>query len=171
MPEGSLEPLAARLVSSTYMTLSEVLTGLGRDRFNAILRGVSMGALKTYKVYEAFKVRTRLLKLNRDRLRKAAPRLWDRLVEGDADLARELAQGALVSNLEMIIQVLDFLEIPHDGNGFFDQDDDAKKQLAEGWQARVIEEFGERYPEPLLLLYVNHLDWEMNEPDQVYLGT
>jgi len=152
------------------MTLSEVFAGLGRERFDGILRGVSMGALKTYKVYEAFKVRTRLLKLNRDKLRKAAPKLWDRLAEGDDDLARELAQGALVSNLEMIIEVLDFLEIPHDGNGFFDQDDDAKERLTEGWQERVFAEFGERYPEPLLLLYVNHLDWEMNEPDKVFLA-
>ncbi len=152
------------------MTLSEVFTGLGRDRFDAILRGVSMGALKTYKVHEAFKVRTRLIKLNRDRLRKAAPRLWDRLVEGDAELARELAQGTLVSNLTMIVDVLDFLEVPHDGNGFFDKDDEAKERLTEGWQGRVLAEFGERYPEPLLLLYVNHLEWEMNEPEEVFLA-
>lgn len=153
------------------MTLSEVFRGLGRERFDAVLKAVSMGALKTYQVYETFKIRTHLSKLNRDRLRKAGPRLWERLEAGDDDdLARELAQGALVSNLDLVVDVLDFLEIPHDGNGFFDKDASAEERLTDGWQERAVKEFKEKHPEPLLLLYLNHLHLELGEPENVFLG-
>ena len=152
------------------MTLSEVFQGLGRDRFDAILRGVSMGSLKTYQVYESFKIRTHLSKLNRDRLRKAAQKLWERIEGGDEDLSREVAQGALVSNIGIVVDVLDFLEIPHDGNGFFDKDASADERLQDGWQAKVMAEFSEKHPEALLLLYVNHLNFELGEPTEVFLG-
>lgn len=151
------------------MTLSEVWAALGRERFDALLRLISIGSLKTYKVYDSFKVRTRLQKLNRERLRKAADRLWERLSEEDEDLARELSQGVLVSNIEFVVQTLDFLEIPHDGAGFFDKDAKADEQLTEGWRERVLERFRDE-PEPLVLLYINHLDWELGEPQTVFTG-
>ena len=146
------------------MELSEVYRALGKERFTELLGQVSMGSLRTYKLVDSFKVHARLGKLNRERLRKATPQLWERLQEGDEDLARELAQGVLVSNLTFVVEVLDFLEIPHDGGGFFDKEGPAAEKLTEGWQKRVLEEFRARYPEPLILLYINHLDWELAKP-------
>ena len=145
------------------MTLPELLRGLGQERFEALLGEVSMGALRTYKLFDTFKVRARLLKLNRDRLRKVAPKLWDRLGEGDEDLARELSQGVLVSNLDFVVEALDHLGIEHDGNGFFDKDAQADEKLADGWREKLLAEFRERYPEHLILLYINHLDWELGQ--------
>ena len=40
----------------------------------------------------------------------------------------------------------------------------------DGWQARLYEEFRGKYPEALVLLYVNHLDWEMGEPTAAFTG-
>jgi hypothetical protein len=152
------------------MTLPELLTGLGQERFEALLGEVSMGALRTYKVFDTFKVRARLLKLNREKLRKAAPKLWVRLGEGDEDLARELSQGMLVSNLDFVAEALDHLGIEHDGNGFFDKDAQADEKLSEGWREKLLATFRERYPEHLILLYINHLDWELGKPETVFVG-
>lgn len=152
------------------MQLSEIYAGLGRDRFDAVLATVSMGALKTFKVYDTFKIRTHLSKLSRERLRNAAPRLWARIEQGDEDLAKEIAQGALISHMPFIVAALDFLGIPHDGNGFFDKDAEASEKLVDGWQARLYEEFRQKYPEALVLLYINHLEWEMGEPTAAFTG-
>jgi hypothetical protein len=152
------------------MTLSELLRGLGQERFEALLREVSMGALRTYRLFESFKVRARLLKLNREKLRNAAPKLWERLGEGDEDLARELSQGVLVSNLDFVAEALDHLGIQHDGNGFFDKEAQADDKLKEGWRENLLAAFRERYPEPLILLYINHLDWELGKPETVFVG-
>lgn len=152
------------------MQLSDIYHGLGRDRFDAVLSTVSMGSLKTFKVYETFKIRTHLNKLNRERLKNAAPRLWARIEEGDQDLAKEIAQGALVSHMDFVVGALDLLEIPHDGHGFFDKDAEASEKLTDGWQKRVFDEFREKYTEALVLLYINHLDWEMSEPTEVFTG-
>jgi hypothetical protein len=151
------------------MELSQVYLALGKERFEELLGQVSMGSLRTYRLFDSFKVHARLGKLNRERLRKATPHLWERLQEGDEELARELAQGVLVSNLTFVIEVLDFLEIPHDGNGFFDKEGLAAEKLNEGWQSRVFEEFRARYPESLVLLYINHLDWELTKPDAAFV--
>ena len=70
----------------------------------------------------------------------------------------------------MIVDVLDFLEIPHDGNGFFDKDGSAKDQLTDGWPRRVLDHFQDKYPKSLILLYINHLDWELGEPSAPFLG-
>lgn len=158
------------MVSSKEMELTEVYRKLGRERFEELLRNVSMGGLKTFQLYESFKLRTRLLKLNRDRLRKAASRLWERIEQGDEDLAKELAQGVLVSQIRFVAEALDFLSIEHDGNGFFDKDAKVEEKLTDGWQERVLAEFGERYSESLILLYVNHLEWEQGEMERVFLG-
>lgn len=152
------------------MTLAELLRGLGRERFEALLGEVSMGALRTYRLFDSFKVRAHLLKLNREKLRKAAPKLWDRLGAGEEDLARELSQGVLVSNLDFVVESLDHLGIQHDGNGFFDKDAQAEGKLGEGWRENLLAAFRERYPEHLILLYINHLDWELGKPETVFVG-
>jgi len=72
-----------------------------------------IGRLRTYQLYEGLKTRGHLAKLNTENLRKAAPRLWVRLAAHEEELAKELAQAVLVSNLELIRAVLDFLGIPN----------------------------------------------------------
>ena len=99
-----------------------------------------------------------------------AMKLWSRIEEGDQDLTKEIAQGSLVSHMDFVVAVLDFLEIPHDGHGFFEKDAEATDKLADGWQARVFGEFKESHPVALVLLYINHLDWEMSEPTEVFTG-
>ncbi len=151
------------------MELTDVFLALERPAFEELIKGISMGGLRTYQVYEPLKVHSGFHKLNRERLRKAVPRLWGQLESANQDLAHDLAQGVLVSNLAMVADVLDFLEIPHDGNGFFDKDGTAKDQLTGGWQQRVSEHFRDKYPKPLILLYINHLDWELGEPSAPFL--
>ncbi len=135
---------------------------LGEDNFGAFVRGVSMGKLRTYQMYKSFQVSARLGKLNTETLRKAVPRFWTRLSEGDEDFARELAQVILLSHFDLIGAVLGFLEIPNN-NGFFAKDLDASKHLTPGWQERVYEKFHGSFPEPALLFYINHLAWELDK--------
>jgi hypothetical protein len=149
------------------MQISEVYLGLGQDAFAHLIRSISIGKLKTYQIYEGFKVRAHLTKVNTEGLRKAVPKLWDRIAGGDDDFAKDLAQAILVSHLDMITAVLDFLGIPHE-NGFFAKDLDAKTYFTDGWEQRVLEKFREAYSEPLLLFYVNHLRWELLGAGDVY---
>jgi len=128
-----------------------------------------MGALRTYQSFDQFKLRTRLAKLNAEHLRKAAPRLWERLEQGDEELAGDMAQAVLVSNLDFVVEVLNFLGVPHDGSGFFQKDAQTARYLTEGWQQRVLEHFRARYPEPLVRLYINHLQWEVGNAE-VFAG-
>jgi hypothetical protein len=144
------------------MQLSDVYLKLGESGFGQLLHGISIGKLKTYQIYEGFKVRAHLAKLNTESLRKATPRFWSRLSEKDEEFAKDLGQAILVSHLDLITAVLDFLGIPNDG-GFFAKDIEAKTHLTEGWQGRVFERFRGAYPEPLLLFYINHLAWELIE--------
>jgi hypothetical protein len=146
------------------MELTGVFLGLGQDAFPALLRSVSMGKLRTYQLFERVKTRARVAKLNSENLRKAAPRLWARLEAGEMEVAQDLAQAILVSNLDLIVAVLDFVGIPHE-DGFFAKDLDAKDALTEGWQGRVYEKFKDAYPSPLLLFYINHLGWELLKLD------
>lgn len=152
------------------MTLTDAYRALGRPRFDTLVGAVSIGALKTYSVYEGFKARSRLGKLNRQRLRRAAPRLWARIAEGDSGLARDFAQAVLVSNIDFVVSVLDFLEIPHDGNGFFDKDANPGEKLSNGWRQRVFDEFRGRRGEALVLFYINHLGWEMGRAEEPFTG-
>ena len=141
------------------MALTDVFLGVGQDGFSQLLRGVSMGKLKTYQLYDRIKTRTHLAKLNSENLQKASPRLWARLSENDEDLAVDLSQSVLVCHLDMIIAVLNFLGVPHE-DGFFAKDLDPKPHLTEGWQARVLEKFKDVYPDPLLRFYTAHLAFE-----------
>jgi hypothetical protein len=144
------------------MQLSEIFLGLGEDSFQQLLRAVSLGKLKTYQLFDRLKTRARLAKLNSENLRKAAPKLWSRLQESDQDLATDIAQSILVSHLALIIDVLNFLGVPNE-DGFFAKDVDASTYLTEGWQQRAFDQFRTKYPPPLLLFYINHLDLEVNK--------
>jgi hypothetical protein len=149
------------------MRLCEVYQQLGEAGFAQLVRGISMGKLKTYQLYDALKTRTHLVKLNTEHLRKATPRLWARIQENDEEFATDFAQAVLVSHLDMIAAVLEFLGIPNQ-NGFFEKDLDAGHYLTEGWAARAFEKFRGLYPEPLLLFYLNHLGWEMKVAEQPF---
>ena len=142
------------------MGLVEVYAALGQERCDRLVRTISIGALRTFSVYEAVKIRSRLNTLNRQKLRAAAPKLWKRISEGDSALARDLSQGILVSNIPFVVGVLDFLGIEHDGNGFFAKDADHSENMDSDWPDRVYKEFAGRFPEELVLLYVNYLGWE-----------
>jgi hypothetical protein len=150
------------------MQMCGVFLALGQEVFNQLIRGISIGKLKTYQVYEKFKLRARLVKLNSESLRKAAPRFWARIEAGEEEFATDLSQVFLLSHLDMIVEILDFLGIPNE-QGFFDKDLKPEQYLTEGWQSRVYEAFHPKYQREILLFYVNHLDWELNKTDQVFL--
>jgi hypothetical protein len=151
------------------MEISEVYQGLGQSAFAELIRGISIGKLRTYQVYEGFKVRARLHKLNTESLRKAVPKFWERIVSGDEEFGRDLAQAILVSHLDLIAAALDFLGVPHE-NGFFAKDMDAKPYFTAGWEDRVFEKFRSGFSEPLVLFYINHLRWELLGAADVYRG-
>src|SRR3977135_2438366 len=126
------------------MQLSDIFRALGESAFEQLLRSVSIGKLKTFQLYERVKLRFHMNKLNSETLRRAAPRLWTRLNE-DEEFATDVAQTILVSHLDMIRAMLDFLEIPHE-DGFFAKDLDASGKLTEGWQQRAFDKFSGVYP-------------------------
>lgn len=145
-----------------FMQLVDVFLKLGEDEFGQLIRTISIGKLKTYQIYDGFKTRAHVVKLNTETLRKAGPKFRTRLAGQDEDFAKDLAQAVLVSHLDMIIAVLDFLGIPHEG-GFFGKETDVKPYLAGDWAERTWEHFRSVYPEPLLLFYINHLAWELTD--------
>ena len=150
------------------MLLSEALLKLSPDDFSSLVRGVSIGKLKTYQMYETFKARAHLAKLNTESLRKAIPRFRARLEQNDDEFAKDLAQAMLLTHMDLILAVLEFLGIPHE-NGFFAKSLDAAQWLTPGWQKRVHEQFQGKFPEPALLLYINHLAWELDKPADCFL--
>jgi hypothetical protein len=150
------------------MQMCGVFQALGQEVFDQLIRGISIGKLKTYQVYERFKLRARLVKLNSESLRKAAPKFWSRILANEEDFATDLSQVFLLSHLEMIVDVLNLLGIPNE-QGFFDKDLKPEQYLTEGWQARVYNEFSSKYKREILLFYINHLDWELNKTEQVFL--
>jgi hypothetical protein len=142
------------------MQISDVYLGLGEEAFGQLIRGISIGKLKTYRIYEGFKVRAHLPKVNTELLRKAVPRLWARLADRDEELGKDIAQAILVSHIDMIAEILDLLGVPHE-NGFFAKDMDPKPYFTDGWENRVFEKFHGKYSDPLLVFYINHLRWEL----------
>src|SRR5262245_24283860 len=149
-----------------FMRISDVYMALGQDALGQLIRGISIGKLRTYQIYEGFKVRARLHKLNTESLRKSVPKFWDRIGSED-EFGRDLAQAILVSHLDLIAAVLDFLGVPHE-NGFFAKDMDAKPYFTDGWENRVFEQFRTGFSEPLVLFYINHLRWELMGAADVY---
>lgn len=150
------------------MRMCGVFLALGPDVFEDLLRHVSMGKLKTFQIYDRFKVRARLAKLNSESLRKAHTRLWARLETGEEDFATDLSQVLLISHLDMIAGVLNFLNIPHQ-DGFFEKDLKPEQYLTEGWQERAYQNFKDKFPKSTLLFYINHLDWELTKPEKVFV--
>jgi hypothetical protein len=150
------------------MQMCGVFLALGQDIFDQLIRGISIGKLKTYQVYERFKLRAHMVKLNSEALRKAAPKFWSRIEAGEEEFATDLSQVFLLSHLDMIVDVLNFLGIPNE-QGFFDKDLKPEEYLTDGWQERVYNEFSSKYKREILLFYINHLDWELNKTEQVFL--
>lgn len=152
------------------MDLAEVYEALGQERVAGSIRTISMGALKTFGVYQSLKVGSRLRKLNRLNLQRATGRLWQRVADGDTDLGRDLSQAILVSNIPLVTEVLDCLKLEHDGNGFFSKDSDHADKLTEGWAERVFAHCKDRFDQDLVLLYINYLGWETKALDDPFLG-
>ena len=149
------------------MQLCDVFLRLGEDNFQQLMRSISMGRLKTYQIYDRFKTRLYLNKLNSETLRKATPRIWARVGERDDEFASDIGQAVLISHMEMIKAVLDHLGVPHQ-EGFFDKDTNVASYLKEGWQPEVWEKFHTAFPPAALLFYINHLAWEMAKAEDVF---
>ncbi len=47
-----------------FMQFSAIFLGLGEQSFTTLLRGISIGKLKTYQLYDRMKARLHLAKLN-----------------------------------------------------------------------------------------------------------
>jgi hypothetical protein len=150
------------------MQLSDVFLQLGEERLRQLVRTISIGKLRTYQLYDRFKTRTHLTKVNTENLRGAVPKFLKRLEAHDVEFTTDLSQAILISHLDMISTVLNFLGIPNQ-EGFFEKDIDAKPYLTEGWQTRVYDEFKAAYDPTLLLFYINHLDLELGGAQQIYL--
>ena len=150
------------------MQLTDVFLNLGEDQFSKLVRSISIGKLKTYQLYERFKLRTHVAKLNTENLRKASPKLWQRLQEHSDEFATDLSQAVLVSHLDLIIAVLNFLGVPHE-EGFFAKDVDATPYLTDGWRERTYEKFKSEFPEVVVLFYINHLALEMGKAEEPFV--
>ncbi len=100
------------------MQLSDVFLQLGEERLRQLVRGISIGKLRTYQLYERFKTRTHLPKVNTENLRKAVPKFWKRLEAHDEEFATDLSQAILIAHLDMIQKVLDFLGRAESGRVF-----------------------------------------------------
>ncbi|MCC7499573.1 MAG: hypothetical protein IT160_18475 [Bryobacterales bacterium] len=150
------------------MQLSDAFLALGQESFGQLLRSISIGRLKTYQLYDRIKARAHTAKLNSESLRKAAPRLWPRIEQHDEEFCQDLAQAILVSELDMIRAVLDFLEIPNE-DGFFAKDVEAAKYLTEGWQQRVWDQFHGKYAPASVQFYINHLAWELDKNAAIFV--
>jgi hypothetical protein len=149
------------------MQLCDIFLRLGEGTFEQLIRSISIGRLRTYQLFDMVKTRMHLHKLNSETLRKAAPRLWARLQEHDEAFAADLAQAILVSHLDMIKAVLDYLEVPHE-DGFFNKDVDVSAHLKEGWRQSAWEKFNTTFNPAALLFYINHLAWEVAKAEDVF---
>jgi len=149
------------------MKLHELFVALGEDSFRSQLRGISIGTLRTYQIFDRVKLRCHLAKLNTENLRAASGRLWERLKNGEEDLALELSQAILVSQMKIIIDVLNFFGIPHE-DGFFAKDTEPKQYLADGWQQKAYDQFKAAHPPALVVFYLNHLAHEMDENHPIF---
>jgi hypothetical protein len=150
------------------MQLTDVFLNLGEDQFSKLVRSISIGKLKTYQLYERFKLRTHLGKLNTESLRKATPKLWERMHQRDEEFSTDISQAVLVSHLNLIVAVLNFLGIPHE-DGFFVKDLDATPYLTDGWPERVFEKFKGEFPDAVVLFYINHLALEVGKAEAVFV--
>ena len=74
-----MAPFSPGVITYHFMEISDVYLGLGQEGFARLVRGISIGKLRTYQIYEGFKVRAHLSKVNTEALRKAVPRFWERI--------------------------------------------------------------------------------------------
>jgi hypothetical protein len=155
------------VIRSWVMQISAVFLALGEDVFGELVRRISLGRLRTYQLFDQIKARTHLVKLNNEHLRKAAPKLWARIQSGEEDLAIDLSQAILVSHLDLIVDALNLLGIPHQ-DGFFAKDSDVKGYLTEGWQERLFEALKGKYPPTVVTFYINHLGVETGAIEAVF---
>ncbi len=151
------------------MPLSQIFTDLGAENLQGCLSRISLGKLRTYKLFDRIKTRLHLGKLNQEALRRSGPKVFARLEATEEDLATDLSQAILVSHLDLIVAVLDFLGVPHQ-DGFFDKDADVAKYLTDGWQQRAYDEFASRFPAAVVLFYVNHLAHEVTPGGAIFLA-
>jgi hypothetical protein len=151
------------------MLLCDIFLRLGEDTFQQLVRSISIGRLKTYQLFDRLKTRLHLNKLSAETLRKATPRIWARLGERDDEFASDIAQAILISHLDMIRAVLDYLGVPHE-EGFFAKDAEVTQYLKDGWQQEVWEKFHATFSAPALLFYINHLAWEIAKAEDVFLA-
>lgn len=149
------------------MQLSEVYSALGAPQFEALLKSVSMGKLKSFQLYDRLKIRLHLNKLSGETLKKAAPRLFERITSPDEELATDLGQAILICNLEMIVDVLNVLEIPHE-DGFFSKDLEPAQYLKDGWQGQAYQALKDKYSTALLTFYLSHLSYELEPEPQIF---
>jgi hypothetical protein len=150
------------------MQISDIFLRLGHENFEQLMRSISLGRLRTFQMFEPFKLRLRLHKLNSETLRNAAPRLWTRLQEeGSTDLATDLSQAILISHMDLIKAVLDELGVPHE-DGFFAKDIEVAGYLKDGWQQVAWDKFRSTYPPAALLFYLNHLALEVAKAEDVF---
>ncbi len=149
------------------MQVCDIFLALGESGVGELMRGISLGKIKTFQLFERLKLRLHVNKLNTETLRKIGPRVWERLQAHDDEFATEISQAILVSHMDLIRQVLDFLAIPHE-EGFFAKDIDGSKYLTEGWQQRTFDNFKGKFPDALLLFYVNHLGWELIKQERLF---
>jgi hypothetical protein len=150
------------------MQLSDVFLRLGQDNFQQLIRSISLGKLRTYQMFEPFKLRLRLHKLNSETLRNATPRLWTRLEqEPTPELATDLSQAILISHMDLVTAVLNELGVPHE-DGFFAKDADVSGYLKEGWQQKAWDKFQSSFPPAVLLFYINHLALEVAKAEGVF---
>lgn len=150
------------------MLLSDIFLGLGRENFDQLLRAISLGKLKTFQLFDRVKARLHLGKLNQDNLRKCAPKLMARLEAKEEELALDLSQAILISHLDLIVNVLNFLGVPHN-DGFFEKDANVSGYLTENWQQRAYDNFQTQFPKAVLLFYLNHLAHEVDENAPLFL--
>ena len=151
------------MVSLFSMDLCDIYQGLGDQAFRDLLKAISLGKLRTYQLFERLKVRLRLNKLNMEALAKSAPRQWERIVsERDDAFALDLAQAVLVCHMDVIIDVLNHLQIPHQ-EGFFEKDADVSSFLTGDWQQRAWDAFHGKHSPAVLAFYLNHLALEMTK--------
>ena len=155
------------MIRSWMMQISGIFLALGEDVFGELVRRISLGRLRTYQLFDQIKARTHLVKLNNEHLRKAAPKLWARIQGGEEDLAVDLSQAMLVSHLDMIVEALNLLGIPHQ-DGFFAKDSDVKSYLTDGWQERVFDALKAKYPSAMLIFYINHLGVETGVAETIF---
>lgn len=150
------------------MQLVDIYQGLGAATFRGLLTSISIGKLKSFQLFERMKVRLHLNKLNAETLARSAPRQWDRItVEKDDAFGTELAQAILVCHMNVIIDVLNHLNIPHE-DGFFAKDADIAQYLTGDWQTRAWDAFQDKHPQPVLIFYLNHLAFEMTQDPAIY---